>query len=129
MPGYNWTSNKLTQFHENYGFDLNKALESHPIKELKNPEDFNRLTDSLKKGNRQSVTFDMEGGEQKRFIEASPQFKNLNVYDSNQMRTSESQAKSTSKSQTESSKQEVSEETEEGPTKKPRKRKTMGIAG
>lgn len=120
---------KLKQFHENYGFDLNKALESHPIKELKNPEEFNRLTDSLKKGNRQSVTFDMEGGEQKRFIEASPQFKNLNVYDSNQIRTSESQSKSTSKSQTESQKQEVSEETEEGPTKKTRKRKSVGIAG
>ena len=125
---------KLKQFHENYGFDLRKALESHPIKELKTPEDLSRLTESLKKGNRQSVTFELEGGEQKRYIEASPQFKNLNVYDSNQMRTSEIQSKSQSHSENQNKSQkqektEVSEESEEGPTKKARNRKSVGIAG
>ncbi|MDR7132655.1 hypothetical protein J2X69_005029 [Algoriphagus sp. 4150] len=120
---------KLKQFHENYGFDLQKTLEKHPIKELNNPEDQSRLMDSLKKGNRQSVTFQLEGAEQKRFIEASPQFKNLNVYDSNQMRTSESQKETTSESQSKSQKKDVSEESEELPSKKPRKRKSAGIAG
>lgn len=119
---------KLKQFHENYGFDLKTALEKHPIKELQNPEDQSRLMDSLKKGNRQSVTFELDGGEQKRFVEASPQFKNINVYDANQMRASESQSKSTSKSQSESQKQEVAEDSDEGPSKKSRKRKSQGIA-
>lgn len=120
---------KLKQFHENYGFDLNKALEKHPIKELNNPEDLSRLQDSLKKGNRQSVTFQLEGGEQKRFIEASPQFKNLNVYDSNQMRTSESKKETASASQSKSQKKDVAEESEDLPSKKTRKRKRAGIAG
>lgn len=118
---------KLKQFHENYGFDLNKILETLPIKELTNPEDFNRLTDSLKKGNRQSVTFEIEGGEQLRFIEASPQFKSLHVYDSKHRRTSQAQVRATSKSL--SQKQEVTKETEEVAPKKTRKRRTKGIAG
>lgn len=120
---------KLKQFHENYGFDLSKALENHPIKELKNPDDQSRLMDSLKKGNRQSVTFISEGNEQKRFVEASPQFKNVNIHDSNQIRTAETQRESTSKSQVKSKKQEVKEEAEDSPAKKPRKRKSAGIAG
>lgn len=120
---------KLKQFHENYGFDLNKTLEKHPIKELQNPEDLSRLQDSLKKGNRQSVTFQVNGEDQKRFIEASPQFKNLNVYDSNQMRTSESQAQNKSESQGQSNKKEVKQDQEEEPSHKSRKRKSTGIAG
>ncbi|TXE13416.1 hypothetical protein [Algoriphagus aquimarinus] len=121
---------KLKQFHENYGFDLPKALEKHPIKELNNQEDQSRLIDSLKKGNRQSVTFTgSEGKDQKRFIEASPQFKNVNIYDTNLMRTSETQRESKSESQSKTKKQEVKEESDESPTKKTRKRKSTGIAG
>ncbi|WP_026953572.1 hypothetical protein [Algoriphagus vanfongensis] len=119
---------KLKQFHENYGFNLSKALEKHPIKELQNPEDQSRLMDSLKKGNRQSVTFQLEGGDQKRFIEASPQFKNLNIYDSNQMRTTESQKESQSESKSKMQKQDIQEESDESPSKKRRKRKAAGIA-
>lgn len=119
---------KLKQYHENYGFDLNKALEKHPIKELSNTEDFSRLQESLKKGNRQSVTFQIQGEEQKRFIEANPQFKNLNIYDANQMRTSETQNEKVSESKTQTQKKELKEEAEEGPTQNPRKRKRKGLA-
>lgn len=119
---------KLKQYHENYGFDLNKALEKHPIKELSNTEDFSRLQESLKKGNRQSVTFQIQGGEQKRFIEANPQFKNLNIYDANQMRTSETKNEKASESKAQTQKKELKEEAEEGPTQNPRKRKRKGLA-
>jgi hypothetical protein len=47
-------------YHERYGFDLEKALSSHPIKELKDGE--------------------------RRYIEAAPQFKSINQFDE-QMRS------------------------------------------
>jgi len=119
---------KLKQFHENYGFELNQVLEKHPIKELQNPEERGRLEDSLKKGNRQSVTFLMDGTETKRYIEANPQFKNLNIYDSNQMRTSESQKERQSEVQKKSQKQDLKEETEDSPSEKTVKRKRKRIA-
>jgi len=84
---------KLKQFHQNYGFDLNKELAKHPIKELGNDEDKNRLVSSLEKGNRQSATFLRDGGEQKQFIEANPQFKTINIYDSNMQRLGNKQSK------------------------------------
>jgi hypothetical protein len=42
--------------------------------------------DSMKKGNLQSATFLKQGNEFKQYIEASPQFKTINVYDSNTQR-------------------------------------------
>lgn len=77
---------KLKQYHQNYGYDLVSALEKHPIKELSNEQDKARLVESLQKGNRQSATFVQNGTEQKHFIEANPQFKTINVYDSNMQR-------------------------------------------
>ena len=74
---------KLKQFHQNYGFDLPAALNKLPIKELSQEPDRTRLLESLQKGNRQAVTFIQEGNEQKHYIEANPQFKTLNIYDSN----------------------------------------------
>lgn len=73
---------KLKQFHSNYGFDLEKELARHPIKELQNTQDKSRLLDSLQKGSRQSVTFMENGNERRRYIEANPQFKSVNIYDS-----------------------------------------------
>jgi len=77
---------KVKQFHQNYGYDLDSALAKHPIKELTNEQDKTRLVESLQKGNRQSVTFNQGGKEQKQFIEANPQFKTINIYDSNMQR-------------------------------------------
>lgn len=54
---------KIKQFHEKYGFDLDKALEKHPIKELSEESDKKRLIESLQKGNRQVVTFEKDGVE------------------------------------------------------------------
>jgi hypothetical protein len=74
---------KTKQYHQNYGFDLEKELAKHPIKELSTQQDKSRLIESLHKGNRQMVSFLDAGGERKGFIEANPQFKNLTVYDQN----------------------------------------------
>ena len=82
---------KLKQFHQNYGYDLMTALEKHPIKELSNEQDKTRLVESLEKGNRQSVTFEQNGNQQKHFIEANPQFKTINIYDSNMQRLNSKQ--------------------------------------
>jgi hypothetical protein len=67
------------QFHERYGFDLEKSLLLLPLK-LENPDEKKRLMESLQRGNRQSVTLDIDGKERKIFVEAAPQFKSLNYY-------------------------------------------------
>jgi hypothetical protein len=71
---------KVKQYHENYGFELEKTLERFHIKELQDPQQKELLLYSLKKGNQHPVTALEEGYEVKRFIEASPQFKTINVY-------------------------------------------------
>lgn len=93
---------KLKQFHQNYGFDLKAELAKHPIKELSIEQDKTRLLESLQKGNRQSVTFGQNGSEQKHHIEANPQFKSINIYDSNMQRLGSKQAKEEKQSQGES---------------------------
>jgi hypothetical protein len=82
---------KLKQFHQNYGFDLPAALAKHPIKELNQEPDKTRLLESLQKGNRSAVTIIREGQEQKHYIEANPQFKTINIYDSNLQRLNRKQ--------------------------------------
>jgi len=77
---------KLNHYHENYGFKLEEALAKHPIKELARDDYKENLMDSLKKGNLQSATFVKDGQEIKQFIEASPQFKTVNLYDSTMQR-------------------------------------------
>lgn len=73
-------------FHDKYGYDLAATLAKHPIKELGNETDKGRLIESLERGNRQAVTFQQEGKEQKVYIEVAPQYKSLNFYDSNMAR-------------------------------------------
>jgi hypothetical protein len=89
---------KQKQFHENYGFKLESELAKHPIKELQNDQDRSKLLDSLQKGNRQSVTFLENGSEQRRYIEANPQFKSVTVYDSNMHRINNRQSQEASQS-------------------------------
>jgi hypothetical protein len=72
---------KSQQFNQNYGYDLAATLAKYPIKELETPEYKERLMESLQRGNRQSVTLQVEGKEQKIHVEAAPQFKSLNFYD------------------------------------------------
>lgn len=75
---------KALRYHENYNFDLEKALSEQPIKEIGNEVDKEQLMDSLKKGNRQAVTI-LEGKENKQvFIEANPKDRIVNVYEPKQ---------------------------------------------
>jgi len=99
---------KLKHFTENYGYDLKEALGKLPIKELATAEDKNKLVESLQKGNRQSVTFIQDGTEQKRFVEANPQFKSITVYDGSMKRIRQDQKESETTGQ--SSKQEKKNE-------------------
>lgn len=73
---------KLQLYHENYGYDLHGTLSKYPIKELQNETLSENLIRSLKKGNLQSVIFLKDGKEDRFFITASPQFKTLEIYDS-----------------------------------------------
>lgn len=77
-------NHKFKMIHEAYGFKLQDALQRHPIKELSDDMLKDRLTQSLQRGNLHQVTFVKGDKEEKMFIEANPQFKTLNIYDSNQ---------------------------------------------
>jgi hypothetical protein len=75
------------KFHQNYGYDLEQLLARHPIKELNTTDDKKMLMDSLQRGNRQAVTLQLNGKEERVFIEAAPQFKSINFYDGSMQRT------------------------------------------
>lgn len=77
---------KMKQFHANYGYDLAKTLSAHPIKELTDPQQMKNLMESLERGNRQAVTLEVNGQQQKLYTEAVPQFKSLNFYDASMKR-------------------------------------------
>ena len=131
---------KTKQYHQNYGFDLQRELAKHPIKELSTEQDRSRLIESLQKGNRQMVTFLDATGERKGFIEANPQFKNLTVYDQNmhvvgrrqeqtekqsvEQQKSNSQTKDKGKSKS----MDASDESKHSPGKKVKKNKEMIIS-
>lgn len=75
-------NHKFKTIHEAYGYDLDKELSKHPIKELNEPATKERLMQSLERGNLHQVTFMKGDREDKMFIEANPQFKTVNIYDS-----------------------------------------------
>jgi hypothetical protein len=58
------------------------VLAKHPIKELNEPATKERLMQSLERGNLHEVTFEVGDKADKMFIEANPQFKTLNIYNS-----------------------------------------------
>ena len=74
---------EVKQYHEKYGFDLKAAVEKFPITDLKEADKEKALMQSLQKGNVESVTVEKDGSSHKMFIEADPQFKKVNLYDSN----------------------------------------------
>lgn len=71
---------KVKQYHDNYGYDLEKTLQRFHIRELQDPQQKELLLYSLRKGNQHPITALEEGYEVKRFVEASPQFKTINVF-------------------------------------------------
>jgi hypothetical protein len=77
----NHGNHKFKMIHQGYGYDLEKELMKHPIRELGEPATKERLIQSLERGNLHQVTFQKADREDKMFIEANPQFKTLNVYD------------------------------------------------
>lgn len=93
---------KLKHYHQNYGYDLEAVLSKHPIRELSNEEHKSNLMDSLKRGNLQSATFQINGADQKQYIEANPQFKTINIYDSSMQRVDNRQSKKERQSEGES---------------------------
>jgi hypothetical protein len=105
---------KMKQFHQNYGYNIEQALAKMPIKELASDTDKAALIQSLEKGNRQAVTFVQEGKEQRHFIEANPQYKNITVYDGNMQRVVNSQAQKEKESQGQSVKQDSKKEVKAG---------------
>jgi hypothetical protein len=70
------------QYHQNYGFNLSEVLNKHHIKEMENQSSREMLIKSLEKGNLQSVTITVDGKNAKSFIEANPQSRSVNIYDS-----------------------------------------------
>lgn len=77
----NHGNHKYRTIHEAYGYNLEKELQRHPIKELNDVTSKERLMQSLERGNLHQVTFVNGDKEQKMHIEANPQFKTLNIYD------------------------------------------------
>ena len=72
---------RVKQFHSDYGYNLETALQQLPLKELLNKDETDKLQDALKNGSRISVSFLKDGKEQQFYIEANPQFKSVNIYD------------------------------------------------
>ncbi|TRX30275.1 hypothetical protein FNW52_20350, partial [Flavobacterium sp. ZT3R18] len=71
----------IKEFHSGYGYDLEKAVQQLPLKELSNKTEADKLQDALKQGSRQSVILIKNGNEHRFYIEANPQFKLVNIYD------------------------------------------------
>lgn len=69
----------VKQYHQNYGFDLEKEVTKLPIASIENPDQKDLLFYSLKKGNLHSV--ELEDREGRFHLEANPRFKSLNLYD------------------------------------------------
>jgi hypothetical protein len=129
---------KMKQFSQAYGFDLEKSLAKLPIKELGNELERSRLIDSLQKGNRQAVTIAGNEGEQKRYVEANPQFKSITIYDEKHQRIRQSHTEKSSQQQSPAEqpsekqnrkKQNVTAQSDEGEAKprKTSKRKGMSV--
>ncbi|MCI9843655.1 hypothetical protein [Flavobacterium pectinovorum] len=74
-------NHRIKEFHFGYGYDLEKAIQELPLKELTNKTEGDKLNYSLKQGNRLPVTLIKNGNEHRFYIEANPQFKSVNIYD------------------------------------------------
>jgi hypothetical protein len=124
---------KVKQYHQGYGYDLEMVMSKYPIKEQLNPEDKTKVMKSLEKGNLTQVTFAKEGGEDKMFIAANPQYKTLDLYNAKLekqyqgIEKKEKQSEDKSQEKKETQKQDVDEEGEAKKGKKSSKRKGIGV--
>jgi hypothetical protein len=114
---------KMNRYHENYGYDLNTAVARLPIKDLTDPKVREDLTRSLEKGNLQAVKMDVKGMEEKYFIKANPQYKDIAVFDSSMSRIIRHPAQAKSQAAAGA----VNEDGPELKKKRPRKKKGMSV--
>lgn len=119
---------KTKTYGEKWGFDLEAKISELPIKQLANAEDKMDLLNSLKKGNVQSVSFDINGTTESRYVEANPKAWSINVYDANMQAIKEKvQSKNVTSEKTEKKDQKQSQKANDenpgaNPQKKSRKR-------
>lgn len=73
-------------YFPSYGFDMDKALSSLPLKKEKGKELPKWIASSIKKGNAVALDMEIEGKAQKNTIVANPQFKTIDVFDKNNSR-------------------------------------------
>lgn len=99
-------NHKVKQYTSNYGYDLDKTLSRYPIKELSDEQQKNQLVKSLKAGDVVPVTFSIQGKEDKMFVEANPQYKTLNLYDSSMKKVYQENTKKEGQSQREPEKKQ-----------------------
>lgn len=127
-------NHKLSRYHAAYGFDLEKSLGKHPIKELADADQKATVVKSLEKGNLHAVTFQRDGKEEKMFLEANPKERTVNVYDSEMRKqfqgikeyTGEKNGLSQAKEENNAQKQKPQSTTEdEGPVEKKTKGRKM----
>ncbi len=72
---------RIKEFNPGYGYDLDKALQGLPLKELAIPGGKESLIAALSQGGCPAVTFISNGIQRRCLLEANPQFKSLNIYD------------------------------------------------
>ncbi|RZM12794.1 MAG: hypothetical protein EOO88_45135 [Pedobacter sp.] len=72
---------EVQQYHERYGYDLEKTLKDYPIKEMDSAEKKSELLGSLQRGNSQIVTMQIDKQDIKYYIDANPRYKTINVRD------------------------------------------------
>jgi hypothetical protein len=126
-------NHKVKQYHAGYGYDLEMVLAKYPIKEQLNEGDKKKVMESLEKGNLVQVTFAREGGEDKMFIAANPQYKNLDLYNAKMEKQyqgvgkKEKSDQDNSQEKKETQKQDIDEEGEPKKGKKTSKKKGIGV--
>ncbi len=77
---------RLRYDSEDDRFRLEEAISRLPIKGLDDVESKARLLESLRSGSLQSVIYTVNGVEERKYIEVSPHFRILNIYDENMRR-------------------------------------------
>jgi hypothetical protein len=112
-----YNNHKLQKFSEGYGYDLEKTLAKYPIKELNDNQQKQELLRSLRKGNAQQVTIEQDGRSHKYYLVASPQYKTLNVYDSNMQTVKREQLLKQEQGQAQERKQSRKNQQEDQPKK------------
>lgn len=115
---------EMKQFHQNYGYDLEKTLSKYPIKELAEEQSRKQLVSSLERGNLQAATFQNNGKDERLFITANPEYKTLTAYNTANQKVSlrelfQKEDQNTRQEQ----KEEVSSKQDIGPEKNPKQKK------